>query len=93
MVVRGLLPEKAIFGWKCCYNQEFPLEDRTEMVIFRSFYEKGFGLPAGAFSTTMGWRRSTSSPTPSCRLRSSSICARGSWAFLPTSICDGRCTT
>ena len=24
------------------------MEDRMEMVIFRSFYEKGFALPAGA---------------------------------------------
>ena len=26
-----------------------PTEDRTETVIFRSFYEKGFTLPMGAF--------------------------------------------
>ena len=25
------------------------MEDRTETVVFRSFYEKGFALPAGAF--------------------------------------------
>ena len=48
LVERGLLPKK-ISGWKCCFGEEFPTEDQTEMVIFRSFYEKGFALPAGAF--------------------------------------------
>ena len=49
MVERGILPEKQISGWRCCYKKEFPSEDRTEMVVFRSFDEKGFALPAGAF--------------------------------------------
>jgi hypothetical protein len=37
MEARGLLPEKAISGRKCCYGQEFPSEDRTEMIVFQSF--------------------------------------------------------
>jgi hypothetical protein len=49
MEARGLLLEKVISGWKCYHGQEFPSEDWTQMVIFRSFYEKGFGLPMGAF--------------------------------------------
>jgi len=29
--------------------EDFPMEDHMETVVFRSFYEKGFTLPAGAF--------------------------------------------
>ncbi|RLM69211.1 putative gypsy-type retrotransposon [Panicum miliaceum] len=49
LVVKGLLPEKAISDWQSFFGEAFPLEDRTETVVFRSFYEKGFGLPSGAF--------------------------------------------
>jgi len=55
MMEHSVLLEKQISWWKCCYDEEFPMEDRTEAVVFRSFYEKGFVLPAGAF-TSMGWR-------------------------------------
>lgn len=49
MEAHGILPEKVISEWRCCYGEEFPTEDRTETVVFRSFYDKGFGLPARAF--------------------------------------------
>ena len=49
MVERGILPEKQITGWRCCYGEEFPSEDTNQAVVFKSFYEKGFALPAGAF--------------------------------------------
>ena len=45
----GILPEKQISGWQCCYGEEFPSEDTNQTVMFKSFYEKGFALPAGAF--------------------------------------------
>ena len=49
MVERDILPENQIFGWRCCYGEEFPSEDKDQTVMFKSFNEKGFALPAGAF--------------------------------------------
>ena len=48
MVECGILPKKQISGWRCCYGEEFPSENTYQMVVFKSFYEKGFALPAGA---------------------------------------------
>ncbi|RLN23564.1 hypothetical protein C2845_PM07G14390 [Panicum miliaceum] len=30
LVAQGLLPEKAISGWRSCFREAFPTEDRTE---------------------------------------------------------------
>jgi hypothetical protein len=90
MKARGLIPEKAIYGWKCCYGQEFPTEDRTETVVLQSFYEKGFDLPTGAFFRRLlyyYWLEAM-------HLKPNSIiCARAFWASLPTSTFGGPCIT
>ena len=44
LVERGMLPEKQISGWRCCYGEDFPSEDTNQAVVFKSFYEKGFAL-------------------------------------------------
>ena len=49
MVERGILPEKQISRWQCCYEEDFLSEDTDQTVVFKSFYKKGFALPAGAF--------------------------------------------
>ena len=52
MVERGILLEKQISRWRCCYGKEFPLEDTDQTVTFKSFYEKSFALPVGIFTST-----------------------------------------
>ena len=92
LVERWLLPEK-VFGWRCCYGEEFPTEDRIEMVVFQSFYEKGFAVPAGAFfHGLLHFYGLISSRTQSCRSRFSFMCARGSWDCSPLQTFDGLCT-
>ena len=49
MVEQGVVPKKQISGWRCCNGEEFLSEDTDQTVVFNSFYEKGFALPAGAF--------------------------------------------
>ena len=46
---RGILPKKQISEWKCYLGEEFPTEDWMEIIVFRSFYEKGFVLLAPFF--------------------------------------------
>jgi len=38
MVEHGILSEKQISEWRCCYGEEFPSEDSDQTVVFKSFY-------------------------------------------------------
>jgi hypothetical protein len=49
LVDRGLLRPKAEVEWKAAVGEEFPTEDVKEQVVFASFFERGFNLPAGDF--------------------------------------------
>jgi len=49
MVERGILLEKQISGWWCCYGEESPSEDTNQAIMFKSFYEKSFARPVRAF--------------------------------------------
>ena len=96
MVECGILPEKAISRWRCCLGEEFPSEDRTKIVVFQSFYEKGFPLPAGAFFCGLhyfyGVEVTHLKPNSIMLIAILFICARGNWASPRTSTCDGHCT-
>jgi hypothetical protein len=48
-VDRGLLRPKAEVEWRAAAGEEFLSEDVKEQVVFASFFERGFNLPAGAF--------------------------------------------
>jgi hypothetical protein len=49
LVDRGLLRPKAEVEWRAAAGEEFPSEDVKEQVVFASFFERGFTLPAGDF--------------------------------------------
>jgi hypothetical protein len=49
LVDRGLLRPKTEVEWRAAAGEEFPSEDVKEQVIFGSFFERGFNLPAGDF--------------------------------------------
>jgi hypothetical protein len=46
---RGLLRPKTEVEWRVAAGEQFSSEDVKEQVIFASFFERGFNLPAGDF--------------------------------------------
>jgi hypothetical protein len=49
LVDRGLLRPKIEVEWRAAAGEEFPSEDVKEHIVFASFFERGFNLPAGDF--------------------------------------------
>jgi hypothetical protein len=49
LVDRGLLQPKAEVEWRAAVEEQFPSEDVKEQVVFASFFERSFNLPAGDF--------------------------------------------
>jgi hypothetical protein len=49
LVDRGLLQPKAEVEWRAAAGEQFPSEDVKEQVVFASFFERSFNLPAGDF--------------------------------------------
>jgi hypothetical protein len=49
LVDRGLLWPKAEVEWRAAAWEQFPSEDVKEQVVFASFFERGYNLPAGDF--------------------------------------------
>jgi hypothetical protein len=44
-----MLRSKTEVEWRAAAGEEFPSEDVKEQVVFASFFERGFNLPAGDF--------------------------------------------
>jgi hypothetical protein len=49
LVDRGLLRPKTEVEWRAAVGEDFPSKDVKEQVVFGSFYERDFNLPAGDF--------------------------------------------
>ena len=49
MVFDGVLPEKEISGWRAADGEEFPTPNTHEIVVFVSFFYRGFGVPTSDF--------------------------------------------
>jgi hypothetical protein len=45
----GLIGFEAAYGWKAPAGEAFPSEDDKELVVFTSYFERGFSLPVGDF--------------------------------------------
>lgn len=46
IVERSVLGSRAELLWRVP-DGDFPTEDKTEAVVFASFFERGFGIPTG----------------------------------------------
>jgi len=49
LAAEGLLPEKAVGGWRVLTSHQTPGKNEGEVVLFRSFIQWGLGLPAFDF--------------------------------------------
>ena len=49
MVRDGVLPEKNVVGWRAAAGEAFPTPDTEEIVVFESFFYRGFGVPSSEF--------------------------------------------
>jgi hypothetical protein len=49
LVLNGMLQPREEVLWNSCYGQLFPSEGAEEVVLFRSFCERGLILPASSF--------------------------------------------
>ncbi len=49
MVKDGVLPEKEIIGWRAVDGEAFPTANTGEIVVFESFFYRGFSVPTSRF--------------------------------------------
>jgi hypothetical protein len=49
LIVNHFLPDRVILQWCTVTREDIPTPKTTEIVVFSSFFQCGFGLPACAF--------------------------------------------
>src|SRR6266540_497486 len=49
MVKDGVLPEKEIIGWRAADEEAFPTANTGEIMVFESFFYRGFSVPTSRF--------------------------------------------
>ena len=49
LVFDGVLPDQATAGWRAAAGERFLTPDTDELVVFESFFVRGFGIPAHPF--------------------------------------------
>jgi hypothetical protein len=49
LVLNHFLPNHAILQWRPTTREDIPIPNTTEIVVFSSFFQRGFGLPACDF--------------------------------------------
>lgn len=80
MVAYGVLPEWEVAGWRPAVGESYPTLDTDELVVFASFYYRGFGVLVHPFLreliATMASASATSIQTPSFMFLFSSISVR-----------------
>jgi hypothetical protein len=49
LVLEGMLQSKDEIQWNSCFGQDWPLKAKEDLVLFKSFCERGFAEPASEF--------------------------------------------
>jgi hypothetical protein len=49
LVVNCFLPDHAVLQWRPTIGEDIPTPSRKDIVVFSSFFQHGFGLPANDF--------------------------------------------
>jgi hypothetical protein len=49
LVANHFLPDRAVLQWRPVAGEDIPTPNTTEIVVFSSFFQRGFGLPACDF--------------------------------------------
>ena len=49
LVVYGVLPNRVMAGWRLASSEDFPTPRTDELVVFKDYFSRGFGVPIHTF--------------------------------------------